>query len=157
MSVPRPRDLADSKPDRHASGCSRHQGQAPSRGRFARTLHDCPLADHAVFFSLREQDAKWAVGIEEVTGFDNSNRHGLAILCGDFPQPGGRIECAGMSFLDRKPGFRSDTQDVDDGPEFGRAIMFPEPARQPKAFITTADLWPSFVNRTAARFALVFA
>lgn len=106
---------------------------------------------------LGQQDPKRSIGVQKVSGLDDSHGHALAILSGDLLQPGGIVERLWASFLDRESSLRTVGQDVDDGAELVRAIIVSESAAVPQASVGTTDLRPPCVDRAAAALALVFA
>jgi len=106
---------------------------------------------------LGQQYPKRSIGVQKVSGLDDSHRHALAILTGDLLQPGGSVERLRAGFLDRESSLRALGQDVDDGAEFVRAIIVSESAAMPQASVGATDLGSSLMDRAATALALVFA
>ena len=133
--------------------------------RLARALDRRPFALDAMFFALGEQDAEWAVGVEDVAGFDDPHGHALAVLRGNFLKSGRSIERAGASLLDREAGFRAQGQNIDYRTQLVGTIAVRESPGQPKTVIVATNLRSPVVNRAAkahglagfARLALMLA
>lgn len=118
-----------------------------------------------MFFAPGQQDAKWAVGIEDVSGFDDSHGNALAILRGNFLKSRRSVVRAGASFLDREAGFRAQGQDIDDRTQLVGTVAVRESPGQPETVIAATNLRSTLVNRAAkayrfsvfARLALMLA
>jgi hypothetical protein len=84
-----------------------------------------------VFDRSRQQDPKWAIGVEKVSRLDDSHRHAFAVLVRDFLQPVRAVEGVGPGFLDRESGLGALGQDVDNGAESVGPVFVAEPTAEP--------------------------